>query len=333
MVIGSQRALVTLNPGGELDFNLPGVHPEAKLTVTFHRTLRVPNDGATYPLPPSLGTFPLEHVDDWAPNLPKAWKNHGGVFLPMYQSEALWINFASLKTKFRDGSYPFAVQVLCGKINAITGEEYNPGLSRSPQNYLVTGKQPRLDGFCVRKGQVRQFVAAPLGVGHTIEEQIGSAKLSGGIQIIVYAMKEDEFEDRFPFDARRDPRLIESIESFARRKDFDMGIAAGGAIKQEIYKDPYDGDKVWNEEVVARCFVHLLNSEQWETTTGKQPPSNPFSAADYTRAGLPWFDYYRDDVEALSGSKMLRDLKSYPKDRSTKRKKFTGLVKRINPDT
>lgn len=28
--------------------------------VSFERTLRIPSDGGTYPLPPSLGSFPLE---------------------------------------------------------------------------------------------------------------------------------------------------------------------------------------------------------------------------------------------------------------------------------
>ncbi len=33
------------------------------LRVTFHRTLRIPDNGRQYPLPPSLGAFPLLHVE------------------------------------------------------------------------------------------------------------------------------------------------------------------------------------------------------------------------------------------------------------------------------
>ena len=34
-----------------LVFSFPEVHPKAKLTIALRRTLRVPDDGGTYPLP------------------------------------------------------------------------------------------------------------------------------------------------------------------------------------------------------------------------------------------------------------------------------------------
>jgi len=118
--------------------------------------LRIPDDNREYPLPPGLGDFPLAHVDDYADRLPASWRTHGGVFLPMYQAEALWINFNG----FDD--YPFAVKIAAGKIDAVTGEPWSPKLSDDPQNYVVVPEQPWLDGFCVRKGAIRQFVAMPL---------------------------------------------------------------------------------------------------------------------------------------------------------------------------
>ena len=76
-----------------LRFSFPGVHPDATLRIEFQRTLRIPDDGSTYPLPPGFGRFPLRHVDDFADRVPSSWRQHGGVFLPMYQSEAMWIAF------------------------------------------------------------------------------------------------------------------------------------------------------------------------------------------------------------------------------------------------
>jgi hypothetical protein len=35
-------------------FSFPDVHPDAVLSVSFQRTLRIPDDGRDYPLPPSL---------------------------------------------------------------------------------------------------------------------------------------------------------------------------------------------------------------------------------------------------------------------------------------
>ena len=40
------------------------------------------------------------------------------------------------------------------------------------------------------------------------------------------------------------------------------------------------------------------------------PPNLPPSAADYTRYGLPWFDYYDDSLHAVEGSGILGKLKS-----------------------
>ena len=78
-----------------LEFSFPEVHPEAKLNIQFQRTLRIPDDGTDYPLPAGLGEFPIEHVDDYLRTVPDRWLEHGGVMLPMYQSEAMWINFQS----------------------------------------------------------------------------------------------------------------------------------------------------------------------------------------------------------------------------------------------
>ena len=48
---------------------------------------RIPDDGEVHFLPPGLGTFPLKHVDDFGTRVPSPWVTHGGVLLPMYQSE------------------------------------------------------------------------------------------------------------------------------------------------------------------------------------------------------------------------------------------------------
>ncbi len=35
----------------QLVFSFPEVHPQAKLTISFQRTLRIPDDDNEYPLP------------------------------------------------------------------------------------------------------------------------------------------------------------------------------------------------------------------------------------------------------------------------------------------
>ena len=62
-------------------------------------------------------------------------------------------------------------------------------------------------------------------------------------------------------------------------------------------------------EHTSRCFVHLANSSAWKAITGQAPPTKAPTAADYTRGGMPWFDYY-SETPALPGSKALAGVKS-----------------------
>lgn len=286
----------------ELVFRFPEVHPRASCTIDFQRTLRIPDDNREYPLPPGLGAFPVAHVDDYADRVPAAWREHGGVFIPMYQSEALWIRF--------EGEYPCAIKIAAGKINAVSGGAWSNGLSGDPQDYVVTSRQPWLDGFNVSEEHVRQFVAMPLGDGFTAEEQITGEAEHGGLQIIAYPMKADFYAEHFE---RIDLHMVSdiaylSIPAFCRRATPDMGLAPGGLMRQKIYEDRY-GIDAWDMENGYRCFVHLVNSEGYHAVTGSQPPHRPFAAKQYTDAGLPWFDYYSDG-NALPGAAALRGLTS-----------------------
>ena len=56
-----------------LKFRFPEVHDQARCSIEFQRTLRIPDDDKDYPLPPGLGCFPLRHLDDYAARLPAAW--------------------------------------------------------------------------------------------------------------------------------------------------------------------------------------------------------------------------------------------------------------------
>ena len=146
-----------------LTFSFPDVHPEARLSIDLQRTLRIPDDGNDYPLPPGLGRFPIRLVDDFSKEVPRTWFQHGGVMLPMYQSEALWLNFQCGWVEKNNTQYPFAIKIAAGKINAVSGDAWTDGLQSRSQDYMVAPEQPWLDGFCVEKGYIRQFVAMPLG--------------------------------------------------------------------------------------------------------------------------------------------------------------------------
>ncbi len=284
-----------------LVFSFPEVHKAAALSMDFQRTLRIPDDGDDYPLPPGLGRFPLRHVDDFSERAPDSWLTHGGVMLPMYQSEAVWLNFSSAS------GYPFAVKVAAGKVNAVTGDAWSNGLVESPQDYLVVPEQPWLDGYCVEKGFIRQFVAMPLGSGYSAEEQITGEAEHGGIQIIAYPMKKEAYE-RMRARIREEPEQA-VYEDACYSIGVGMGLAPGGRMRQEVYDDPYHFED-WDTEHASRCFVHLSNSLVWRAVTGDGPPTVPLTSEEYTRAGLPWFEYYGGDLKALEGAETLGDLKS-----------------------
>ena len=291
----------------ELVFSFPEVHEDATLKVSFQRTLRIPDDDTDYPLPPGLGNFPLRHVDDFGKRVPGSWIDHGGVMLPMYQSEALWLDFSAGWVEGNNVSYPFAIKIGTGKIDAVTGDEWSNGLHRRPQDYVVAPGQPWLDGYCVEKGTIRQFVAMPLGAGYTAEEQLTGRAEVGGIQLIVYPMKRAVFEARFKPRETETPEDMRDV-CYCLASSPDMGLAPGGRMKQEIYRDPYRLSD-WDTESFSRCFVHIANSMVWRSITGLQPPTVPPTAEDYTRRGLPWFDYYGEQP-AVGGSGTLSGMKS-----------------------
>ncbi len=294
-----------------LHFSFPEVHKQAKLTVELQRTLRIPDDDRTYPLPPGLGNFPLCHVDDHASNVPQGWRRRGGVMMPMYQSEALWINFKANFVSARGHGYPFAIKIATGKVCAVTGEGWQNELSLHQQDYVVAPTQPWLDGYCVEKNLIRQFVAMPLGAGYSAEEQITGEAEHGGIQIIAYPMLGEEFEKRFPFSKTKS-RMQHDVGlnklCLADVADMEMGLAPGGKMRQEIAEDKF-GFGAWDHNHSSRCFIHMTNSLVWQSVTGKRPPQPSPTAKTYSQHGLPWFDYYSESP-ALNGSKKLSQLKT-----------------------
>jgi hypothetical protein len=324
-----------------MEFTFPNVHNEAKLTISFQRTFRIPDDETSYSLPPGLGRFSLKHVDDHSDNIPSKWIERGGILLPMYQSEAMWIKFDSERSKLREVSYPFAIKVAAGKINAATGEGWSKGLSNSPQNYIVAPEQPWLDGFHTDKDNVRQFVATNLGSGYTAEEQITGSAEYGGLQIMVFPMKPEVFEMRYPKIKRHgylvyNQRQLDSV--ICGNEMPSMGLAPGGRMRQKIYSDPFRIDD-WDQDNYSRCFVHLTNSLVWQDVTGEKPNHPPITAKRYNQYGLPWFDYYDEGSESIDKSKKLAELKSIvemaklngtsplPENQSVIPKKIIHLIK------
>jgi ubiquitin len=162
------------------------------MSVTFNRTIRIPDNGKVYPLPPSLG-----HID-----VQRDPTNAGQFIVPMYQREATWLQFHSSDSDHNS----LAVKIGIGNVNAISGEKWVDGvLTQDPQNYVVVPKQLWLDGIKVKSetekdeygrvtdvNLVRQFVAMPLGHKAGIEQQLKDKGIidhvEGGLRFEVHKL-------------------------------------------------------------------------------------------------------------------------------------------------
>lgn len=143
------------------------------------------------------------------------------------------------------------------------------------------------------------------------EEQISGRSEHGGIQIIAMPMKAEHYErllakrrDRANFDLR--PTAQYSMEP---ERKASMGLSAGGLMRQEIFEDPYNLD-AWDQRSASRCFVTIANSKQWMSVTDETPPAIPPSAADYSRHGFPWFEYFDVDAKIIAAGQNFKNIKS-----------------------
>ncbi|KUN75323.1 hypothetical protein AQJ66_35930 [Streptomyces bungoensis] len=304
--------------------------------VRFVRTLRLPETG-THPLPPGLGEFPVRRVADYGDRVPEEWRARGGVMLPVYLREAMWLSFAGT-------AEPVALQVGVGKVCAVSGKPWRDRLVRKPQNYVVLPRQPWLDGINSGKGRVRQFVAVPLGLGATVEGQVTGEEVWGGVQLQSFPLRDDVLAEWRRAERERQRRLRSAAPPAAfgaplpvggyggpapmaaaapgaaapapsapagaapPRRAAAMGLGVGGSMRQEVYRDDRPlGD--WSETPAGRVFVHLVTPPQWRRITGEAPPPSPVDRAAYTRAGLPWYDYYDEDAEDLAPTDALESVK------------------------
>lgn len=160
--------------------------------IAFKRTLKIPEDGNDYPLPADFGRLPICRVEDYADKVPSKWLSEGGFFIPLYQKEALFLEFEGQQWR------PCVAKVAIGRVNAVTGEEYDEKIRPHKQDYLVIPDQKWLDGINSGEGRVGQFVAMPLGQGFTVEAQVTDEETHGGFQVTVFDPKMRRFPEEEP---------------------------------------------------------------------------------------------------------------------------------------
>ncbi|RYP25732.1 hypothetical protein DL768_011427 [Monosporascus sp. mg162] len=94
----------------------------------------------------------------------------------------------------------------------------------------------------------------------------------------------------------------------------EMGIAAGGKIKQTIARDRHD-PRIWEDQVTLTIPVHILNSTAFHAVTGHTPPPCPIDASTYAEANLPFFDLYEEPSSVAGDFEALKSVNEIEQDR------------------
>ena len=343
--------------------------------ISFNRTLRIPEDGRAYPLPAGLGRLPILPVEDYAERVPEQWLEQGGFIIPLYQREALFLEFGGVQWR------PTIGKVSVGRVNAISGKTHDLKIRSHRQDYVVIPDQRWLDGINSGNGSVSQFVAMPLGKGYTIEAQTTDEERYGGFQLAIFDPRAGRFPEEDPKEkkaalaARRQrvlradqkqlldrlPTTTQEVIRVVQEKHYqdaakalgmsgkeilkviedarlyfenalgtvgfdgvipnshlmgrvqympamgdisvasqrEMGIAAGGKIRQEILEDTY-GVESWDESAFRDAVIHIVNSEVYQEITGREAPPSPITKEQYYQYGIPWYSDYNEKAPSLS---------------------------------
>ena len=230
----------------------------AQLEITFNRTLRLPEDGKIHNQPMRLDRIGVNNIASIAKKLEASQNGSlmdmarkGGVFFPLYQREAMFLSF-----KARHDA--FAVRVFTGGVNAVSGLAWTVDMPRqmrtNAQDYLAVPPQRFLDGVCVAKDVVRQFIAMPLGSGYSIEKQVTGKEDVGGMQIQIAPangwMLKIPGQDFFISEGRLTPRLL-AVELLSLHK------VRGWANTQDEMEDK----KRFFDETMPVYIRHLYQSQ------------------------------------------------------------------------
>ncbi|KAI0124148.1 integral membrane protein [Xylariales sp. AK1849] len=323
---------------------------KAKLDITFRRTIRVPDNAGASKLPPDLGKFPLYKVHDYASKLPAKIAATGGVFFPMYQKEAMWINFTC--------QTPFIIKIYAGCVNAISGEHKTEDLStkfrrlklhletKGIQHYIVTRDQPWLDGIATSPGimtgeeitgglqfEITPAIMKPL-TGQTFKIHCSASTSTASIQAAVFHRLGNPPDDqRLVFGGQRMEYertlsqygihsgstiyLVLRLRGGGAGPDWrpnTMGVAAGGVIEQTIVEDTHDPDG-WYKDLTMTIPVHIINSIDFFRATCKEAPPSPIKASDYAEAGLPFFDMYEEESDISGGFDKVKSINEIEQER------------------
>lgn len=201
----------------------------------------------------------------------------------------MWIKFTA--------SDKFAIKVYVGAVNAVSGEpavetaatalrrRQNLSQGMNVQDYVVVPHQRWLDGIATAAGEVRQFVAMPMGSGQSVEAQITGEEAVGGMQFEITPYRDEEAA--MLKSVRGIPDISAKKSCPQRPPMAEMNLAPGGRIEQSIARDPFPSSS-WDRSRTSTFNVQILNTASFTHVTGRAAPATPIDAAAYAKLGLPF---------------------------------------------
>ncbi len=273
-------------------------HPEAIAGVRFQRALRLP-----------AGREPYDSVRSDAFHVPRALNDHfegldfewllrsNQHIICLTSSEAVTLEFATPHT------YPFAVKVAIGTIDALSGARAGGTLGLLPQDYLALPCQNRIDSWCDGAGATHDFAAPAPGPLDANGAPQPADDESDCISITFVPMKPDVFQRRCTEIDLNAGRQVYGAPDFAERFTETHMLNARMRYELEkgetwdagmVYPDPFDADD-WDADRAATVAVTMVGPQAWQALTGEAADPPLFSRDIYDQAGVPWEDRYGAD--------------------------------------
>lgn len=240
------------------------------LRVQFTRTFRV-TDGL--PLTAHhFGSPSVYNVDPSRQALPADVLARGGVLIPTYPWEALYIHL--------DSDAPVALQISYQGRCALTGNSLSRRLRHRHRNYVVVPFHRHITGAAAANHSTLQFSVGcvtndlQFRASHEVTHRIT------GLQLQVWNLNDT---------ARQ--RWSNGSGSTHHATSVDTPLAP--PRPQSI------SSRDWSTAPLARVWIHLVDPVLWPAITGSLPPASPISSSDYFTHGLPWLPAFDEPISDL----------------------------------